>query len=57
LFLFGGSGAEEDWRKPKTLPKLAEICSEKLHIWVKWTPNLALFAAAFCSLRIYSTSA
>jgi hypothetical protein len=28
--------------------------TEKLHIWVKWTPNLALFTAAFCSLRTHA---
>src|SRR5256885_9837857 len=27
------------------------IFAEKVIIWVKWTPNLAHFAAALCSLR------
>jgi hypothetical protein len=27
---------------------------EKLYVWVKWAPNLADFAAAFCSLRTHA---
>jgi hypothetical protein len=30
------------------------VYPEKLHIWVKWTPNLALSGAAFCSPRTHA---
>jgi len=30
------------------------VNAEKVIIWVKWAPNLASFAAAFCSLRTHA---